>query len=453
MMRAALTGVGALAWGAVVFVVAISVHFPQRAILDRARWELQERSAGDYAFDATRVAPWMGSGLVFDNLVLYSVDKPRRRRPSDEDMGANARPIFRADHLSFRAQLLPLLSGRKQAAFKADLFGGTLDGIAGQGGARSILQLEGRSLDLGRMPISGDEWSVDATGLARLDVDLDVDTDKLDESKGKISLAIEDLALHSIEAMGFTYDQPIPFKKAELELEIEEGKATITKGIFAGDVIDANLEGDFTLSAKGFSRSRMEVKIKVDLADDLDRMAKMVPGVKDARDDEGTYHFVCSGSLTHPRCREDRLAAGNSRTSGNVGSRRASGLTNPPGSRGPGMGMGPEDLMEDGEDGTDAPRRGGSDRLNRLRDRRSQMNGTNLDNEDAGDLGGVQRGPRGNPIGPGMRNRRLDEDLEDGPMDEEDFDNQPPPMPDEFEDFEPPGTNDFDAPMDDFSGD
>ncbi|MBK9369627.1 MAG: hypothetical protein IPN01_25570 [Deltaproteobacteria bacterium] len=49
-------------------------------------------------------------------------------------------------------------------------------------------------------------------------------------------------------------------------------------------------------------RSRLRLDFNVKLAEELDKLARLAPGVKEARDAEGVLHFTCSGTLDSPEC-------------------------------------------------------------------------------------------------------------------------------------------------------
>ncbi len=198
-------------------------------------------------------------------------------------------------------------------------------------------------------------------------------------------------------------------------------------------MIEATLEGKITLSSP-LERSRLKLTLKVRLDDDLDSLAKLAPGMKNARDDGGTYHFMVSGSLEKPRFREDRLAA-RKRKGGSAKDRtrdpdeRAS--SRPPARTSPG----------DGEDADAEERR--RLREERIAERRERMR-ANRDRQlqDGEPPAGPDR-QRGDPPPrddfeddfddrrPGFRDVRDDEEFLDDPPSDDDF-----PDPEEDLEFE-----------------
>jgi type II secretion system protein N len=381
-MRRALIGGGALVWGLVVFIIALHVHFPEEEALARAKWEVQERGDGNWAIDASSADLWRLTGVSVDDLVLLKVDKPtasrRRRAADDEDEGvedvdpSSAVPFLRADRARARLSLLPLLRGETEVVFDADVFGGALEGTVAQGEARRRLVVEGTDLDMSRVPIEGEDWRIDATGLARLDIDLDLDAEDVKASTGTMGLHIDDLTFDQTEIFGMSLD-PATFSEAALELEIEDGKAKIVTGSFIADLLEVEMTGNITLSAREWSRWRVKVNMSLLLSDSLESLAKFLPQLKDAKGDDDRYHLICTGSLAKPRCREDRSAPGvkSSKSRGRKSSTsRSGGLS------------GSKNLDADAtEERSDARER----RLERIRERRERLRKRREERAESGD--------------------------------------------------------------------
>jgi len=75
MRQYILLGVGSVVWGALVFAVATRVHFPEEAIINRARWEGQNATDGQMLLDVENAKPWRMSGLT---LSLIHISEPTR---------------------------------------------------------------------------------------------------------------------------------------------------------------------------------------------------------------------------------------------------------------------------------------------------------------------------------------------------------------------------------------
>ena len=62
MIRYIGIGVGALLWGLVVFALALRIHFPDEALIERAQWEVQSSSKGEWLLKVEDAAPWRMTG-------------------------------------------------------------------------------------------------------------------------------------------------------------------------------------------------------------------------------------------------------------------------------------------------------------------------------------------------------------------------------------------------------
>ena len=162
-MRTLAVGFVVGLWGLVVFVVGLHVNFPSEALLDRARWEVQDRSDGAWALDAQDARLWRLTGIEVDDAPLLQVPRQSRRDAEDGE-AVELQPLVRVDSLAARVHLMPLLTGTQELGFLASIFGGELDGSVGLDETRTHIVASGSGLDLSRMPTSGEEWSIDAAG-------------------------------------------------------------------------------------------------------------------------------------------------------------------------------------------------------------------------------------------------------------------------------------------------
>jgi type II secretion system protein N len=318
MIRNIAIAGGAMLLGSVCFVGGLWVHFPDDALITRLQYELQERGGGGWALEAEGARPWFPAGVTLTDVTLFEVQspkpKPKRRRVKNaededpaEDAAKKAVPFMRAATASVRLALLPMLLGKQQVDFAADVYGGDLSGSIATGGERRAVSIEGEDLDLSLVPISGDDWEIDATGLLNIDVDVDLSEAKgrSAEHSGSVTLRFDKLALPRISVSGMDM-MPVTFSEAGLTLELKGNKAEITQGRFEGDVVDATFTGNITLGSLEPSRWRMRVEIAVELDEKLGQMANMLPNLRGAKDENGVYHFLCTGSVSSPVCREDR---------------------------------------------------------------------------------------------------------------------------------------------------
>ena len=322
MSRGQIIGVGlaAAAWGLIAFGLGLRVHFPEEQLIERLQWEVQERSGGDFALQAGSASPWRMTGVTLKDAVLLRVDKPspRRRRPrrgaeeeaeEPEEAAADAAPTegevyLRAEELALRVEPLALLSGEQAAVFFARLFDGDLTGRVAMTPDGQIINAQGHGLNMALIPTAGEEWSMDLSGRMDLMVDLEMNFEKIKESRGNVEMTFEGMELSAIEMSGFNLDEQAVFTEAVLKLEVDNGKLEVDEGRFISDLVEIELDGYMQL-AKTLRRMRMRIGMKIKIADQYDKLLKNLPMVKNARDEEGVYHFMLSGTPEAPRFQED----------------------------------------------------------------------------------------------------------------------------------------------------
>jgi len=352
---------GAL-WATVVFLGGLQLFFPSTATVERLQYELDKASDGGFQLSADKAGLWRATGLKLQGVELLKVDAKSRSRRGKDDEEAEAPMATRflvADHLAVRARLLPLLSGNKQARFDADMYRGDVSGVAGLRGDVIGTQGEASELDLSLIPFEGELMTLDIDGALDASWDLSIDTADVSESTGEISIEIDGLVLNSANVAGFDLEESGSFDKAEFVLEIEDGKAKVKKGELEGELLELELSGDITLNKK-FDRSRLRMKAEFTLAEHLDNLVKLLPGAKEARRDDGTYHFNISGTVLNPSFRAERERRSTSRTK-RSDTPRDGGPAILPG----GLGGADDDDMDDGE------RR--AQREDRIRERRERL--------------------------------------------------------------------------------
>lgn len=303
MTRLIASGLAGLALFVIVFLLGLRVHFPGEAARDRLAFEIQESSGGAWLLSGSAARPYRVVGLAMDDVVLFKRDT--RRRGGEEDM--DAVPFVRFEHLAARPLWLGLLKGERAAALDIGMLGGDLDVQLRSGERIQRLVLDGADMDISRLPLEGDEWSVNALGTLSVEGDLRLGTEDVKESEGSLRIEVTDLVFQEATIMGMTLE-PTPFTESKLAFEVKEGRAEVTEGRFASEPVTIVVSGEIVLN-KAWERSRLRLDLEVTFSEQFDTMAKMVPDLKSARDEDGKYHFKVSGTLDNPRFREDRTAA------------------------------------------------------------------------------------------------------------------------------------------------
>lgn len=456
---------GVMAFGFIVFFLGLKVNFPSEAALERVRYLIQEEGDGKWAFEASDASIWLPSGLEFTDATLYKVEKARKKvkrnkkkkgkaedEEPTEDPAVKASPFLHLDSLSVRAGLFALMRGRTSVIFDADLYGGGLSGTIDIGEKSRRIELDGEDIDLSAVPFAGEDWNLALAGLASVDADFEIDSTNIKESKGYFKLNFEDLAFEGGALMGLEMP-PTAFTESFLNMEINQGKAEIKDGHFKSDLVDVGLGGEITLSTRELSRWRVRVTMELKFSEQIDTLARMAPMLNKARDTEGVYHLLCTGTLSSPHCREER-AGGTTRN--NIepdeldgeerSAKRRGGKGIPGGLGGPDAGFGPGQLG-----GAEADDGGGEEtmsaeerrqkRLDRIRERRERMRKQREDRE-AGGGPSNEDGPMGRPDEDFPPPMDINGPIDDGPpgMDE--------PLDDGPRDF-PSDEGEQDLPMDD----
>jgi type II secretion system protein N len=468
MMQKLALVAGGLAWGVLVFAIGFKVNFPRDALLERLRYEVQDRGEGKWALDAGSADIWFLHGVEFDDLVVYKVEAPKKPRPKKrrgkaklddggEDAGEGAlkgSTFFRADHARVSVALLPLLQGQLGADFAAEVLQGDLSGTYARSDAASVVQLAGEGLNLALLPLSGDDWSIDASGTAALDADLALDATDPKKSEGTLNLSIADFAIDKASIKGFDLS-PTAFSEAKLEIALQEGKATIETGSLVSEAVQVELSGHATVNGAEPSRWRLRVQAKVTLGEDLDKLARMLPDMKEARGEDDAYHFICTGTLERPTCRIDRAVVGPARGAaglGGAGGLKPRGRIGADDALGDGPGpasfLGPRGIEPSGDPEADREAR-----LQRIRERREKLRKEREARAAGGeDIGMEPRvGPAFGPDGPGsvrgINGRRppMDGEYGDGPPVQDGGDDYPPEDVDPGYDGGPPPDEDFPA--------
>jgi len=364
-MRALTIGLSAVATFLLVFIVALHLHFPGQKARDRLAWQVQEATGGAWMLQASDAHLYRGTGLSLDDAVLLHRATPLgRRKPAGTDTSeVPATPILRTEHAAVRMRLLPMLKGQRSAAYDLGLYGGDLSGDVTVDATTQRLRIHGVDIDLSKIPLEGEQWSLDAAGTLSIDGDLSFNSEDVKQSEGGIHLDVDGLMLRSATVMGMTLE-PTPFTEATLGFNIDQGKAQVTKGHFASDPVDVVVDGEIALN-KILARSRLKLDLKIKFNDQFDRLARMAPALVSARDTDGVYHFKVTGTLENPRFREDRLAPARGATRpGTMGIRPPPGGLDDEGAQGDPP-TGSPDLMD-----ADARR---EQRRERIAERRKRM--------------------------------------------------------------------------------
>lgn len=309
---------GTLAWSAAVFAATWSLTFPDDAFAEYVAWKIQEGSKSEKALTADALHPYLpwlglrGVGITGENVVLYNRDRPRRGEPG------LVHPILHADAMSVHANWLNvprmILGGTGSFSGTATLSGGDLGFAASIGKKDDKATLTSLSVDSTGFPISAvplGVGSLQGTGGVDIHVDLDA-PDGFSKANGTIaitgaSINIDKLLLDALD--GADPGVKIALSEADLSLDVVSGKAKVTTGHIVTDIATIDVEGDVVLQDDPMN-SRLRLKFLITLADGP--MSTLLGGLlgKDAKWEDGKYHYALSGNLksAHPRPERERRA-------------------------------------------------------------------------------------------------------------------------------------------------
>ena len=411
-----ILAVMASAWGLLFFSLGLRLTFPSDAAKTFLVQQVDALSGGQYALRMDDVSPWWGTGLSLENaqVLMREAPKPRRRPRKGQDQEAADEPeadpyrlLVELTEVSARIKpLTTLLSRAPTFSLAANLYEGDVAGVVSQSGAVTNIDVLGTDINLERMPVDGETLKAKLAGALRARINLVVDAEDAKNTTGKVRFEVDGLRMSEASLMGFTLGEA-NFSEAVLSLNVEQGRAKVKKGSFVSDLVQVQIDGEVQLQSP-VGRSRLRLDFNVKLAEELDKLARLAPGVKEARDAEGVLHFTCSGTLDSPECGPEGARRG--RVAGPIGNDSVGG---------PGVEGGDEEPMDADErkrrrDERLAERR---ERIRQLREQREASGGENNgeDPELAGPGDQRRPGPLNGPINvpdeedmpPGDRDPRL----------------------------------------------
>ena len=239
---------------------------------------------------------------------MREAPKPRRRprknqdqEPTDEPEADPYRLLVELTEVSARIKpFTTLLSRAPTFSLAANLYEGDVAGVVSQSGAVTNIDVLGTDINLERMPVDGETLKAKLAGALRARINLVVDAEDAKNTTGKVRFEVDGLRMSEASLMGFTLGEA-NFSEAVLSLNVEQGRAKVKKGSFVSDLVQLQIDGEVQLQSP-LGRSRLRLDFNVKLAEELDKLARLAPGVKEARDAEGVLHFTCSGTLDSPEC-------------------------------------------------------------------------------------------------------------------------------------------------------
>ena len=284
------------AFALLAFAVALRLTFPSEAVKERL---IYEAGARGWQIDVRKVGPGNLLGVRLQDVALTN--------PSGMKV-----PLERLDA---SLKILPLLLGKRVAAFRASFLDGTISGTADLSGDLRHLAVEVKDLDLGRaLPLrqaAGRTLEGKVSGSA----DLSLPGGALEKASGQIALQVKGgtIGAGGVPIPGMTGNLPLPaisLGTLESSAKLEGGRATVEKlEVSGGDTIVSG-EGLVVVLEPRLGQAPVSGRVRLRFAPSLWQkpdatslrpLAEAALG--GARTPDGAYLFQLSGSLGHPQMR------------------------------------------------------------------------------------------------------------------------------------------------------
>jgi hypothetical protein len=184
----------------------------------------------------------------------------------------------------------------------AKLYGGKLDAKIESGEEVARFFVKADDLDLAKYVLQTEKFSADPRGTLRADADVTWHWEDPKKTSGSIDLVLDDLIIAGLKISMFGLPET-EFSRSEAHVKFTRGKAELRDTEFDADEVQVVVDGFVTLS-KNVMRSRLSLKLRFKLREDLDQLAKMALGSNPShKDGEGWFHYQVNGTLQRPRFR------------------------------------------------------------------------------------------------------------------------------------------------------
>lgn len=332
--RKILIGLGYSAWFLFLFVLLTWFTFPWSRVRDQAivqahdaGWELRIDSLGSavvglkakgvalakssdddespnpdiVAFDKVKVKTGIG-GAIATGLALRGVASEGGTSPSD---------------LAKR-----ILDAAGAFDISAKLYGGKVNARVESGEDVARFKVEGDDVDLAKYVLQTETFSADPRGSLNADADVTWHWEDPKKTSGSVDLVLDDLVISGLKVGIFGLPETA-FSRSEAHVKFTRGKAEFRDTEFEADEVQVVVEGFVTLS-KSVMRSRLSLKVRFKLREDLDQLAKISLGANPAhKDDDGWFHYQVNGTLQRPRFRPSPASVRAAKRGGSSPSRRS----------------------------------------------------------------------------------------------------------------------------------
>jgi type II secretion system protein N len=166
------------------------------------------------------------------------------------------------------------------------------------------IEIDARDISLKDYALRLGFISADPEGTLRSKGTIVWDKEDPKKSSGGMDLYLDSLIIPGLPIVG-----DVAFSKSEGHVKLTRGRAELRDTSLEADEVQAVVEGFVTLS-KNIERSRLSLKLRFAVRDDLDPLVNgAMMGNTRHKDDDGWYHYQISGTLAKPRFRPSAAAA------------------------------------------------------------------------------------------------------------------------------------------------
>ncbi len=301
------------------FLVSLYLTFPMDVVKPRIVEELTRqlnarKNPGPYGKPGrilvNDLTLWRVTGIQMTGVTVFDVT-------TDPDP---ASPI-ELDKVQARVGILGLLRKTLNITFNVEAYDGTASGnvvLAGEGFRElKLLKAEADGISWGKIAVIRDKLKVPTAGHVGGDVDLTLGKD-IKEAKGVIHLRGEGLGLGpgevNVPAFGALTLPKVDMGKLTGEITVADGKTAGPPITLVGQDVQAAADVPTQLKTPvdnsplngmfQFKLSEAFLKSNPKYATVFD----LTPQLKNARDEEGVFHFRLKGVLARPDARPDRGA-------------------------------------------------------------------------------------------------------------------------------------------------
>jgi len=322
-MKRVLIGLGAVAWFCLLFLVTFTLLFPSDAVVERLRWEVQERSGDQYAMTMDSVGPWW-LGASAQDVKIYAA--PRRGAPKEL--------AYLAKDLRGAVSPLSAVTGAPRVSGSITPIVGTIYYTVGTG---RVGKKKNPDLSVTELNVEADDFPMSelmllgglpGNALGGVDFKVELDgSEGMRTANGAIQLQAANLMLTDLEIPGVgPLGMELPLDEVSMHIKVDEGEAKFVRGDIRSPLLTAEVGGSVRLR-DDLARSKVDVEIMLSNLGDKLKMFESFLTQGDVGG--GKFRVQCTGTLSSPGCMLSKSAV-SSRASSRRGSRR----TTPRASRG-----------------------------------------------------------------------------------------------------------------------